>query len=204
MFEPDENVVSFGIGLTSQNRSDISALLQQADRFASHAYDRNVHWQAWLDYYDSRLKKHGCNRLSTITSQPLFVSDMRDVDEVKLDIASFDDPQKLFDLARRVMAALGLHDFVRAWLKGNGKGDARMLSWVVVPCELNARGEIVLTTFGVQVRGLPLSTQQKPEVVIRMSGGVYIFQPEVYERFRTPIREELKGIALRRLVQMRI
>lgn len=204
MFDPDENVVSFGTGLTQQNRTDISALLQQADRFASHSYDRNLYWQAWLDYYDNRLRKHGCKRLSIITSQPLFVSELRDLDEVKLDISSVDAPQKLFDLARRVMAALGLHDFVAAWLQGNGKGDVRMVSWVVVPCELNERGEIMLSTFGVHVRGLPRTTQKKPEVVIRMGGGAYIFQPDAYEPFRVPIREELKGIALRKLVQMRI
>jgi len=201
MFQPDEHVIAFGAGVPRQSRSDICALMQEADRFASRTHNRDVYWQAWMNYFDARLRKYGCERLTTITSQPLFVSDNDELDDLTLSFSTCDDAQGLVDLAQRVLATLGIHDFVEAWLATDGQGNARLGSWVVVPCNLNRHGEIVLTTFGVQLRGLPFTSQRKPEVVMRVSGGIYTFDPQAYEPFRREVRERIKGMNLRKLTQ---
>lgn len=201
MLNPDEHLISFSAGISRENRSDIGFLMQEADRFATSTYDRDLHWQSWLNYFDSCLRKYGCERLTTITSRPLFVSDTKELDDLTLEVATFDDAQGLLDLGQEVLATLDIYAFVVAWLKTDGTGNARLGSWVVVPCSLNRRGEITLTTFAVQLRGRPMTTQHKPEAVLYMSGGVYTFHPQDYEPFRGEIREKLKGINLRKIVQ---
>lgn len=70
MYETDSYVISFAKGLDTTTRSDIRALLQDSDRFASSTYNRDAFWDLWMSYYTNRLQKHGCQQLARITSAP--------------------------------------------------------------------------------------------------------------------------------------
>ncbi|EIK96519.1 hypothetical protein PMM47T1_11347 [Pseudomonas sp. M47T1] len=202
--ETADHVVSFDPGIRDVDRSDICALLQESDRVATRMHNREVYWDAWRLYYVNCLERHGCQWQATVTTQPLFISDNADLDSLELNIKGYSDPQALFDLAQRVLGSLGVRQFVANWLTGDGRGDARLLSWVIVPCELDRHGEITLTTFGVQIKGRAKTTQQTPEVLMRMSGGIYVFDPAAHAPHREGIRERLRGIALRTLAQVQL
>lgn len=194
-----DHVVAFDRRIGPTERSDIRALLQDSDRAASSIHDRETFWDAWRLYYNNCLERHGCSWLASVTTQPLFISKERDLDSLELNIKGYSEPKALFDLAQRVMGGMGIREFVASWLAGDGTGDARLLSWVIVPCQINDQGGINITTFGIQVKGLPLTTQQKPELVMRFNGGIYGFDPVAYAPYRDAMRARLQGIALRKL-----
>lgn len=134
----------------------------------------------------------------------MFISDSDELDTLTLQATGPERPQGLFDLAQRIIENLQIRSFVDAWLASSGEGNGLLGSWVAVPCEVNRHGQIILTTFGVQLKGRPKTTQQKPEVVMRMGGATYVFDPELHAPWRDEIRARIEGIALRRIYEVTI
>lgn len=210
MFESGSSIVPFGPGLGRDTRDDICDLLLYADGFASHAYSRELYWNSWLHYHQQVLQKHCCKSLSVVSTPTLFIHEVSELDSINLNITSYDDPQRLFELAGLVLQTLGIHAFAERFFRQGQAGD-RVLSWQVAPCEINAHGEIILMNFGLSLRtkmGERAGGSSGPldrEIVLKISGGVYVFDADAYAAFfRQQVRDRLRDKALGQLIRMEL
>jgi len=210
MFESGSSIVPFGPGLGRDTRDDICDLLLRADGFASHAYSREMNWNSWLHYHQQALQKYGCKWQSVTTVPTQRIHKLSEIEAIHLTIKSFDDPQRLFDLARLVLETLGIHAFAERFFRHGQAGD-RLLSWQVAPCEINADGEVMLMNFGVSLQanvGRQAGGSVGPldrELVLKISGCAYVFDAHGYAAFyRQEVRDLLRDKALGQLVRMEL
>lgn len=211
MIEPNSGVVAFGPGLSDEIRDDICDLLQYADRMGNNARDRNENWKGWVDYHSNRLRRYGCEMRSTIATGPLFISALDEIEAINLNIHGHDDdPERFWALGAQALQKLDIYGFAETFFKHGRAGDT-LQSWQVVPCERNRHGEIILMTVGVHVKtvkGHRAGGSSGPldgEIIIRINGGVYLFQPHDYSAFfRDDIRKALIGTSLRRLLRQEL
>lgn len=187
----------FAAGLPAQEKQDVSDLLLQADVFASSAWDRKVHWQSWLDYHSNRLKKHGCRVRSTLTNPPRFVNSEQELFEpFELTTKGLDDSPLLVDMLIDGLTRSAYLSFCIEFLR-HGSGPGHLADFQIVPCVKRADGELSLLVCGLQAKGL--YDDGRREVVLRLTGVEYSFDPGAYEPYRDEVKQHLLRYATERI-----
>ncbi|MGF6592122.1 hypothetical protein [Pseudomonas sp. 2835] len=204
-----ESMMSFAPNLMKEERDDLFDLLMQADGFASRAFDRQQLWKSWMDRYRNRLEKHGCRPVSLITEPAQVVTS---ADQMQACIASITGRVATPLLARQVETTLKwvrdsqyAERFFRA-----GEQEEGFSSFLSVPSEKTASGDILLVVLGVNVtlsvetRDFDFWTSTRRDMVLRVVGGVYRFDRQVYDGYRQAIRADLRERALAQVVRIEL
>ncbi len=196
IFTSHRCAAGFSEGLPDEYAQDILHLLQSADAFACRAYDRQQSWISWQDRYCNRLEKYGCTRRSVIDSTPHFIRSLHELQALTLNVIGMHDGGRLVDLSRECVQALAIGTVAGAFFSGRVAGGYSQ-NWQVTPCGQNDHGEVELLVLGVHMacnvesRSHGLWTADTREVVLRLKGGVYCFEPQRFEPWREEILSAL-------------
>jgi hypothetical protein len=197
MSDLSQSQAIFATGLQAQEKQDISDLLLQADVFASSAWDRKVHWQSWLDYHASRLKKHGCKVRATLINPPRFIdSEQALAEPFDLLVQGCEDSPLLVGMLSDGLNQSGYLGFCRTFLR-HGTGPGHLADFQIVPCAKRADGDLSLLVCGLQAKGL--YTDDRREVVLRLTGVEYSFDSRDYDAYRDEVKQHLVRYATQRI-----
>ncbi|RMQ50565.1 hypothetical protein ALQ04_03832 [Pseudomonas cichorii] len=191
-------IVSFSPGVSAQSREDIADLLMYADFFASQSYRPGEFWTSWLNYYRSSLVSSGCKLTSQIVKEPMFITSAEQLDSISFEIAGSVHVENLVELARRSFKAVRLNQYARYFFQ-YGAGTGTVGNFQVVPCE-EVGGQIHILLCGVHARSTATSDSRggdswiNREMIVRLGGGVYAFNSQVFASHRERIRTRLKAV----------
>lgn len=184
------SVATFVAGMSADDKRDISDMLGQADIYASTTWRRHDNFIQWMDYHDSRLVKHGCNKLGPLFMDPLFVKSEEDLQKpFAVKMFSVRESLQLRDLTIEALNHSGYRDFCIEFLK-HGSARSVLTANQTVPCMANPDGGVRLMVCGLQAVG-KLTHDGGREVVLRIKGGEYIFDPERYAQWREEVHNHL-------------
>ncbi|WP_297844388.1 hypothetical protein [Pseudomonas sp.] len=190
------NLVSFSVGMSNQEKEDVLDLLLYADFFASQAYDRRLFWKNWLDYYRNRLVRHGCSLKSLIVRDPVVITDPHELDRLTFSIVGKEGSAELASMVQASFSAMRINQYAREFLQ-RGTGAGRVGSFQIVPCERTADGEIRIFLCALQVNALEVVDEgwfwktSVRDLVFRLVGGAYAFSSDRYAPSRNEIRNKL-------------
>lgn len=197
MSELAQSQAIFAPGVPPQEKEDVSDLLLQADVFASTTWDRKVHWQSWLDYHANRLTKHGCQVRAKLTDSPRFINSKDDLDEpFALQIKGSGGSPLVVEMLVDGLNRSGYYSFCSEFLR-QGSGPAHLADFQIVPCAIRADGDLSLLVCGLQAKGL--YDDGRREVVLRLTGVEYSFNPRAYDPYREGVKQHLLRYATERI-----
>ena len=194
------NLVSFAKDVTEQDRQDVMDLMLYADLSASKKYDQTTLSISWLNHYQQRLIKFGCELKAFIDPETLFASDLQSFYQLTCQVYGSVGSIALSQQLRASFSALDL-DQTAMDLFQRSMGNARSEIIKATPCELTASNELMILfcaiklTSTVDVEGFLFWKETFRDLSIRPDGGVFLFRREIYDRYRAGIRSRLAGLS---------
>jgi hypothetical protein len=193
----NSNLVSFVNGLSAQERDDVLDLLMYADFFATQSFRQTSQWTSWLGYYRQQLERSGCQLQSLLVSPPTVIKSRAQLQGVDIAVKGTIAADNLLGMVRRSLRTAALDQYAGHFFQA-GTGDGSISAFQVVPCEKTSNAEIQILLCGLYAsahaeernRGGHRWTDR--DMVIRLAGGVYVFNTQVYSEHRARIRSKLR------------
>lgn len=199
-------LLSFTSDVNLQDKQDIQDCLLYAELAANEKYPGHASNKSWFDYYQGRLLKAGFTLKTIISSEPFRASSVRQILKISHALIGRMGSDRLGQLVEDTYGALKLDEFAWEFFRGNvSRGGMGILK--CAPCERLQSGETVVCLYGM--RYSTIATQQDfffwsefdKEVVIIPNGGVFAFNREIFENYRTRVHEKIDAYSERVLVR---
>lgn len=193
------NLISFMGGVSRQEKKDVSDLLRYADFFAGQTYDRNEHWNSWIDYYRNRLNTYGCTLSSRILMTPMVITDPQELERIRVDVTGTTASASLGKLITKTFQQVRIDERARAYFQ-HGRGNSTLGTFQLVGCEKTDAGEILILLCALHANAyaevdiLGLTERVQRDIVMHFKGGVYTFDRNTYALNRQMISSKLRNI----------
>jgi hypothetical protein len=190
------NLVSLYGGINRQDREDIMECLLGAHVFASRHFDQRQDYSNWFFRYRTRLQSRGCVFVSPIIHQPQVITSATELDSTTFGVVRAAGSRTLAELTQAAWKGMRATDYANKFFK-HGDADGVIGNIQVVPCTLEASGDINMLICGISLTGTvdikdyDFWTETRREMLLRITGGLYRFDRTAYARYRAQIRNEL-------------
>lgn len=194
------NVVSLYDGINTQDREDIFDCLLHADAFASQHFDQRADYCNWLFRYRSRLEGRGWSLINPIRHTPQVIFQAKEFDAAAFSIIDSAGARALADLARASWNAMEVHHYADHFFD-RGSSDGELARFQIVPCMNQVDGTLLMLicairlTGSIDTRDYEFWSETRREMLLRISGGVYRLDRNIYARYRKDIRDQLSSSA---------
>lgn len=190
------SLVSLYEGIKAPDRGDIMECLLAAHVFAGRHFDQRQDYSNWFFRYRRRLQSRGCVFVSPIIHQPQVIFGPTELDSVTFSIVQSVGSETLAELAQAAWKAMQVNQYAEAFFsRGDGNGELGNLQ--IVPCSLDASGDIIMLICGIRLTGtvdikdFDFWSETRREMLLRITGGVYRFDRAAYAQYREQIRSDL-------------
>lgn len=194
------NLVSFLSGFSREEKSDVLKVLRFADYFASATWRRQDAWLSWMMYYRAQLQKYGCTPGAQVFMEPVVVTEPAELDRIVYSIKGLSGVDRLVEGVAKTFKTMRLDRYARAFFQ-HGRGEGTLSTFQSVPCERNRAGQMQILMIGVHANAYAstdifgLTEITKRDMVVRLTGGIYTFDPQAFAVHRDYVRSRLKGNA---------
>ncbi|WP_201193569.1 hypothetical protein [Pseudomonas fluorescens] len=196
---------SFTPQVSAQDRQDIQDCLLYAELAANDKYPGLVSKKVWFDYYQGRLIKAGFKLKAFVASEPVRVANIQELLAMSHTVIGRMGYPRLGQLLRDTYKTLTLDRFAWEFFQGNvARGGQGILK--CSPCERLASGETVVCLLSVQYssrvteQAFFLWSEFHEDLQIVPGGGVFAFDPEVFQRYRERVHEKIESYSAKSLV----
>jgi hypothetical protein len=199
-------LLSFADKVRLQDQQDIQDCLLYAELATNDKYPGQVSKKVWFDYYQGRLLKAGFTLKTIVPSEPFRVSNVRQLLNISHTVIGHLGSERLGQLVKETFRALQLDEFAWEFFRGNVmQGGLGILK--CAPCERLESGETVVCLYGMRYDTTVIEqdfffwSEFDKEVVIIPDGGVFAFDPEVFENYRARVHEKIDKYSDKLLVR---
>jgi hypothetical protein len=189
-------LLSFVSEVCSQDQQDVQDCLLYAELAANDKYPEKVSKKVWFDYYQGRLLKAGFTLKAIVPSEPLRVSNVNQLLSISHTIIGRLGVERLGRLIEETYGALKLDEFAWNFFRGNiANGGSGILKFA--PCERLDSGDVVVCLYGLRYSTTVFEedfffwSEFDKEVLVIPDGGVFAFNREVFESYRTRVHEKI-------------
>ncbi|VVO21747.1 hypothetical protein PS691_04242 [Pseudomonas fluorescens] len=189
-------LLSFTPQVYPQDQKDIQDCLLYAEHAANDKYPGQVSKKIWFDYYQGRLLKAGFALRTLVPNKQLRVSNVNQLVDISHGIIGRFGSERLGQLFKVAYKALKLDDIAWDFFRGNvAEGGLSVLR--CAPCERLGSGEVVVFLYGLRFSTVTFEedfffwSEFEREVVIIPDGGVFVFNPEVFEHYRERVHQKI-------------
>lgn len=189
-------LLSFTSQVSPQDQQDIQDCLLYAEHAANDKYPGQVSKKAWFDYYQGRLLKAGFTLRTIVPNEPLRVLNVNQLLSVSHRTIGRLGSERLGQLFKETYKVLKLDDFAWNFFRGNvAEGGLSILK--CAPCERLGSGEVVVFLYGLRFSTMKFEddfffwSEFDKEVVLIPDGGVFVFNRDVFERYRKRVHEKI-------------
>ncbi|RON10902.1 hypothetical protein BK659_03140 [Pseudomonas brassicacearum] len=189
-------LLSFTPEVRPQDQQDIQDCLLYAELAANDKYPGQVSKKVWFDYYQGRLLKAGFTLKAIVPSEPLRVSNVNQLLSISHTIIGRLGVERLGQLIEETYGALKLDEFAWNFFRGNiANGGSGILKFA--PCERLDSGDVVVCLYGLRYSTTVFEedfffwSEFDKEVLVIPDGGVFAFNREVFESYRTRVHEKI-------------
>lgn len=192
------SMVSFYDGIGSQDRQDLFDCLLHADAFASQHFDLRKDYSTWLFRYKTRLEMRGWTLINPIKHEPQVIFRPEELHATTIAITKSAGAKDLTDLIHTAWRSMEINHYADHFFS-NSLHDGELARFQMVPCMNDPDGNVLMLICAIQITGsvdirdFEFWTQTRREMLLRIGGGVYRFDRQVYERYRKDIRDKLRG-----------
>ena len=183
-------------GIGASDRDDILDCLSHADGFASRVFDQKMEYHNWLFRYRTRLQQRGWDLINPVRHTPQVIFDAKELNAVSYRVFESVASRTLARLAQSAWSSMSTNRPPRAFFRAADR-DGELGRMQLMPCVLEPDGDIMMLAYCIRLTGtvdtrdFDFWTQTRREMLLRISGGVYRFDRQVYARFRDEIRTQL-------------
>ncbi|WP_426142941.1 hypothetical protein [Pseudomonas sp. DWP3-1-2] len=186
--------------LSETQRQDVIDLMMYADFYASQTWRREEQWTSWMQYYQKQLLASGCQLVSNIVKEPIYITDASELDHIGFGVTGTARVGKLLELAQRSFKAARVSHYARHFFEF-GSAAGSLSAFQVVPCEPVDGDTVRILICGLNASATVVSDDRggdwrvNREMVIRLSGGIYSLSQKDYTAHRDRIRTRLLQVS---------